>query len=158
MIRRIIIGFIIIYFSASAFAKTEIDCIWIKHTNNSYSCVLLDANPQFTFDGESIVVDSKSYKIDDIVSYQFGHSKDASVFDIADDSFHIVFNDNEIEIHNCKWDKANAVFYIFDPNGKAIKSFTQQKTDKPVILNIADLTPGIYLLNASGTTFRFFKK
>lgn len=156
--RKKLIIFLIVTFSVTAFAKSEINCIWIKHVNNSYSCVMLDTNPQFTFDGESIVVDSKSYKIDDIVSYRFGNTEEAAVNDIMDDDFHIVFNDNEIEVHNCKCDTTDAVFNIFDTKGNAIKSFAYRKTHQPVILNIADLTPGLYFLGVSGTTFKFIKK
>lgn len=140
----------------SAYAETGNDCIWIKHINGTYSCVMLDTNPQFVFDGDVVTIDSKKFRVDDILSYRFGNSDVTSNIDMESDENYIVFNDEFIEIKNMK----NGIrdIKIFDSEGKLVKNIESNDATNDIRIGIGDLNGGIYLLNVSGATFKFFKR
>ena len=141
-----------------AYAESEIDCIWIKHANNTYSCVLLESNPQIEFEDESLKIDSKSYLIEDIVSYRFGNSREASLSETLSDDLHIVFKDNVIEIYNGNGNLKNSNCAIYDNGGIALKNVPVRNSASPILIDVSDLSAGIYFLEISGTTFKFLKK
>jgi len=141
-----------------AHAEAEIDCIWIKHSNNTYSCVLLESNPQITFEDESVTIDSKSYLIEDIVSYRFVNSKEASVSETLSDDFHIVFKDSLIEIYTGQGKFENFHCAVYDTNGITLKQVLVNNPSSPISIEVNDLSAGVYLLDVSGTTYKFFKK
>lgn len=155
---RAILIILTIFFPATVFAGSDINCIWLKHTDNSCSCIMIEENPQFIFEGESIIVDSKSYKIDDILSYRFGNSKDASADNIMDGDSYIMFKNNEIEIHCNQVLDDDVECTIFDTNGIIIKQFRKATTAEPIILDISDLTAGVYFLHFQHSTYKFVKK
>ncbi len=152
------ISFLIITFSVTAFAKSEINCIWLKHADNSLSCVMLEEKPQIHFEGESIVIDSKSYLIDDIVSYSFGNSEESSVNNIYGDAPYVVFKDNEIVIYRNTGNMIDSKCSIYDTKGTQIKTFKVDNACQPTRIDITDLTAGVYLLSFQRSTLKFIKK
>lgn len=158
MINRLI-SFFIFVFSITAFAQTDIDCIWIKHTDNSLSCIKLDEKPQISFVGESIIIDSKSYQIADIVSYRFGNSKESSLdINSSGNVPCVVFRDKEIEIYLDTVFDSDFKGSIYDTRGIEVKSFKSDRDSRTVWIDIADLTSGVYFLSFQHSTLKFVKK
>lgn len=142
----------------AASAATDVNCIWIKHSNNSTSCIMLDSKPQITFEGNSVIIDSKSYHIDDIVSYRFGKTDESSVDNITADGRYFVFHDDVIEIKGFDSNGSDVTVQLFDSKGVMIQSTTHTVKSRQLRLDVKDLGAGVYLLTVDGSTFKFAKR
>ena len=136
----------------ASFAEDAPNCIWLKHSNNTESCVLLESSPQIFFSGESVNIGTRSYSLDDIVSYRFGSVDESSADAIAADGNYFVFGDNIIEING---QREFTGVNVYDTKGVSVKKVEIPSGATAATVDISGLSAGVYFLSVSDSSIKF---
>lgn len=139
----------------AAEAHDSPDCIWLKHTSGSMSCVTLESNPQIEFSGDQVIVGSRSFLLDDIVSYRFGSVDESSVDAIKGENNLVLFMENVIEVYG---NGIPADVKLYNSQGVGLPLNISAKEGGKLSIDISSLYADVYILTIGDESFKFVKR